>query len=433
MSQPSQRELSPYEQTIRELSDRLVEAQRPIRILDAIKWGDDVQRQFFASGAKELPQVNSEYYTNRALGFDPVAKRREIHELERDIVSQLGQFNAVGNILRRMCQEYQLVVRMLEARGHEDFSDLSQELYGSANDVFHAGDPRLVDFGDMMGAALANIQESNGHLNEEKNIDAAGAVELLQERLLRVFNQDGETVRVMISDGIVADAAAGTNYIKIRNEARFTERELHLLEVHEGWVHVGTTLNGMRQPVCTFLSKGPPSSTITQEGLALLMEIVAFASYPQRVRKVTNRIRAVALAEGDATFLDVYNFFLEQGYPENESYLNASRVFRGSLPDKGPFTKDVSYSKGFVLVYNFIQLAVRKGLLQRIPLLFAGKVNLEDMRVMSQLLEEGLIEAPKYLPPQFRDLQGLTAWMCYSNFLNQLNLKQIEADYAGIL
>ncbi len=433
MQQTAQRELTAYEQTIRDLSDRLVEAQRPIRILDAIKWDDEVQREFFARGGKEQPKVSPEFYQNRPLSFDPEAKRREIHELERDVVAQLGQFNVVGNTLRRMCQEYQLVVRMLECRGTPEFSDLSQELYGSANDVFHAGDPRLVDLGEMMGAALANIQDSNALPDEEKSIDAATAVEILQERLSRVFCHDNETVRVMISDGIVADAAAGTDYIKIRNDARFSQRELHLLEVHEGWVHVGTTLNGMRQPVCTFLSKGPPSSTVTQEGLALLMEIVAFASYPQRVRKVTNRIRAVAMAESDATFRDVYQFFLEQGYSENESYLNSSRVFRGSLPDSGPFTKDVSYSKGFVLVYNFVQLAVRKGLLQRIPLLFAGKVTLEDMRVMSQLLDEGLIEAPRYLPPQFRDLQGLTAWMCYSNFLNQLNLKQIEADYAGIL
>ena len=56
--------------------------------------------------------------------------------------------------------------------------------------------------------------------------------------------------------------------------SQFSERDLQVLEVHEGWVHVGTTLNGMNQPVCTFLSKGPPSSTITQEGLAILMEVI---------------------------------------------------------------------------------------------------------------------------------------------------------------
>ena len=165
-----------------------------------------------------------------------------------------------------------------------------------------------------------------------------------------------------LSDGIVADAAAGSDYIKIRNNARFTPREVRLLEVHEGWVHLGTTLNGQDQPVCTFLSKGPPSSTITQEGLAVISEIFAFASHPGRVRRLTNRIEGVAMAEAGANFLDVYRYFLEEGYASRESYQHTMRIFRGSLPEGcGPFTKDLCYSKGFVLIYNYIRLAVEPG------------------------------------------------------------------------
>ena len=39
--------LTAYESMVRALSDRVVEAQRPIRILDAIKWDEDVERDFF--------------------------------------------------------------------------------------------------------------------------------------------------------------------------------------------------------------------------------------------------------------------------------------------------------------------------------------------------------------------------------------------------
>src|SRR5207248_8503041 len=140
----------------------------------------------------------------------------------------------------------------------------------------------------------------------------------LSARLVAYF-QGAEAVRVQLSDGIVADAAAGSDYIKIRGDARFTPREVRLLEVHEGWVHLGTTLNGQQQPVCTFLSKGPPSSTMTQQVLAVLTEILAFASHPGRVRRLTNRIEAVALAEAGANFLEVYRYFLEEGYDERES------------------------------------------------------------------------------------------------------------------
>ena len=50
-----------------------------------------------------------------------------------------------------------------------------------------------------------------------------------------------------------------------------------------------------------------------------------------------------------------------------------------------------------------------------------------------RLVDEGLVAPPKYLPPQFRDLNALSAWMCFSNFLNHLSLDRIEADYANIL
>ena len=139
------------------------------------------------------------------------------------------------------------------------------------------------------------------------------------------------------------------------------------------------------------------------------------------------------MAEEGADFLEVFHFYREQGYSQESSYQNASRVFRGSTPGGLPFTKDLSYLKGFILIYNYIQLAVRKGKLEQIPLLFCGKATLEDMRTLRQLVDEGLVVPPKYLPPQFRDLNALSAWMCFSNFLNHLSLDRIEADYANIL
>ena len=35
------------------------------------------------------------------------------------------------------------------------------------------------------------------------------------------------------------------------------------------------------------------------------------------------------------------------------TYTQASRVFRGSTPDGMPFTKDLSYLRGFILIYNY--------------------------------------------------------------------------------
>ena len=420
-----------YQQTIRSLSDRIVEAQTPIRVLDAIKWDDGVRKAFLKGKGKHLPEIDRAYYEGRPLAFDAGAKKLEFQNIERDITRQLGQFNPVGQIMRRMCKEYRMVIRMLEARGTADFGLISQELYGAASDAFHAGDPTLADLGLMLSDYLNNIDNRGDLKDEAKTLTAKDAVLLLQERLAAVFGD--ETIRVFESDGIVADAAAGADYIKIRSDALFNSRDVRALEVHEGMVHVATTLNGLNQPFCTFLAKGPPSSTVTQEGLAILMEVISFTSYPTRLRKLTNRTRAIHMAEEGADFLDIYRFYREQGFSEQSSYTNGSRVFRGSTPDGLPFTKDLSYLKGFILIYNYIQLAVRKGKLEQIPLLFSGKTTLEDMRTLRQLVDEGLVVPPKYLPPQFRDLNALSAWMCFSNFLNHLSLDRIEADYANIL
>ena len=323
-----------------------------------------------------------------------------------------------------------MVLRMIEGRGTAEFGRISQELYGSASDAFHAGDPTITDLGIMLSESLSNM--GNELAQEPKTIAAAQAVHILQEQMDKVFTDD-QSVRVFESDGIVADAAAGADYIKVRSDAMFNQRDLRLLAVHEGMVHVATSLNGQHQPICTFLAKGPPSSTVTQEGLAILMEVITFASYPARLRKLTNRTRAIQLAESGGDFLDVFGFYREQGYSEDVSYTNASRVFRGSSSAGLPFTKDLAYLKGFILTYNYIQLAVRQGKLQQIPLLFCGKTTLEDMRTLGQLVEEGLVVPPRYLPEPFADLNALSAWMCFSGFLTHLNLDRVEADYANIL
>jgi uncharacterized protein (TIGR02421 family) len=424
--------LTPYQALVRGLSDRLVDAQRPIRILDAIKWDDDIERAFFDKGCAELPPVTRDYYRSRKLPFEPEAKLLEFQAIERDIRRLLGEFNAPGQIMLRMCQEYREVVGMLTMRGTRTFVDISQRLYGSASDSFHAGDPSLAELGQTMAITLDNLAQGTVNGEEAETLDAGQAVETLSARLREYF-RDPAAVRVRLSDGIVADAAAGCDYLKVRGDARFAPREVRLLEVHEGWVHLGTTLNGQSQPVCTFLSKGPPSSTVTQEGLAVLTEILAFASHPARVRRLTNRIEGVAMAEAGADFLEVYRYFLTEGCDPRESYQQCMRIFRGSLPAGcGPFTKDLCYSKGFIQVYNFIRLAISRGLGRRVPLLFCGKTTLADIKTLSQLVDEGLVVWPRFLPPQFADLHALSAWMCYANFLNRLSLERIEEDYAGL-
>lgn len=425
--------ITEYQQVIRELSESIVAAQKPIRILDALKWNDHAEKYFLEHKCKKLPPIDQAFYQkHNPLSFDPDQKKEEFHQIDRNIRRKLGQYSGVGSIMQRMCYEYTRVIDMLTARGTPRFTEISQELYGSSEDAFHVGAPTLKDLATLVSTTLEKLKNKGRTEADIKKYTSEEAVKILRERLSTYFSEQ-DKIRVELSDGIIADAAAGADRIKIHDGLKFSMREIRTFEIHEGWVHLGTTLNGMEQPICTFLSKGAPSSTVTQEGLAIITEIFTFSSYPNRVRRLTNRISAVNMAEEGANFFDVFEFYREQGLDEEDSYQSSMRVFRGSTPTGGPYTKDLSYSKGFILIYNFMRLAVQRGLVNRIPLLFVGKTTLEDLHILADLMAEGIIIPPKYVPPQFADIAAVSAWMVYSLFLNRLDLRRLALDFKGIL
>jgi uncharacterized protein (TIGR02421 family) len=233
-----------------------------------------------------------------------------------------------------------------------------------------------------------------------------------------------------LSDGIVSDAAAGSDVIKIKGGAKFSKKDIDIFEVHEGYVHVATTLNGKAQKVAKFLSKGSPRVSTTQEGLAILMEILTFSTYPLRARAINDRIIGIDKAEEGADFLEVYDFYLTEGYSEQESFRNSMRVFRGGVITGGaPFTKDISYCRGFVENYNFIRTAIRRGRPEIVPFLFAGKLSVDDIPLLYQKSLEGIVDAPTLLPTQFEDMNGLAVWMSFSNFLNTVDMGAVSKYY----
>ncbi len=419
-----------FRETVRAFSDELVALQQPIRILDSVAWGDDVAADFFAAGCRRQPTVDADYYvTRRPLSFEPDEVRAGFKDLRARISRRLGSA-PIASLLVGRIDEYLRVIDLLQARGTPAFSTIASELYGSVDDELHPGGPTLANLGLLMDDALTSIDLGAWEPPEDHSYTADAGVVILGERLAPVC---GDELRVIIDDGIIADAAAGGDYIKLRADAMFSARDLRVLEVHEGWVHVATTLNGRHQPWCTFLGKGTPSTTSTQEGLAVFTEITTMSSTPDRLRKVTRRILAIKMAAEGGTFLDVYRWFLDEGMSTADAWASSVRVFRGSTPEDGPFTKDLVYTRGFLEVYDFMRLAVRRGLLDRLPLLFAGKLAVRELGVLARLVEEGLLEPPPRLPPHVADISALASWMAYSNLLNRIDLDQMETHLSAAL
>ncbi len=389
---PTSTELEPpcsrtthLEQTLRHFSQRLIAAQRSVRPLEAIQWDQQIESQFLASAGRELPKITREDY--RPLPFDPAQKQMEFEDLERDVARVLGPREGSGRILVRMCQEYANLVRLLAYRGTKTFCTISTRLYGSA--LNGAGDSLLRTLDDAEQRFPIGTESTEATLTSEQTMGE------LAGRLDQLFAPD--EIRFKIVDRIAADAVAGSDYLKLRKDAQYTPADVRMLEVHEGWVHLGTSLNARRQEACAFLCKGPPSSTRTQEGLAVFTELKTGAATTNRLNQLRQRVLGVRMAEEGADFCDVYRFLHACEPDDRECYYRTVRIFRGSLPSgAGPFTKDLSYVQGLAAVAN---AADRD---PRFNLLFCGKTAVEDLDSLGELSDAGLLEPPQFVPPPFR-------------------------------
>jgi uncharacterized protein (TIGR02421 family) len=425
---------------IRLLSERLVAAQRPLRILSAVRWAPEVEDAFFAAGCRELPNVDRATYERAPLLFNPECKRQELIELERDIKDHLGQANACSQMMVRRCREYRQVAELLVARGTPAFARLSGELFGSsawqqgnrsigldrvaglikqalrkaegARDVSNVGLNGAEPFGDSCGIDASARVTARG-LDSPRSPKSYGAFEAAQllERRLRDYFGDRARCRLELAHQILAEAQASGSTVKLRADAQFTLNDIRLLEVHEGWVHIATTFNGRAQKNATFLAKSSPSATVTQEGLAVLTEILAGTTHAARLRRLANRIEAVAMAEAGANFLEVYRFFLAEEGESRASYHHTERIFRGSLPAGcGPFTKDLSYLRGLLALLHFLSQAARNGCARWLSVLFCGKMALAELPMAVQLAEEGILSQPTFVPPFFAAGSMVDLW-----------------------
>jgi uncharacterized protein (TIGR02421 family) len=425
-----------HKEIVAQLAGRIVEAQRPIRVLQSLRWDDQVEEQFLKAKQREMPMVDAAYYRAVDLGFEPSAKLDEFEAIARDIDRDLGDRDAIAQIMVTTALEYRDVVQMLSARGTPAFYAWSRKLYGSPKDKFPDGRSTVRDLGQLLYGILTTVDEWSGSMRTPsptyaRTIDADQAARQLAERLAVYFGDIH--VPVEADEVILADAAAGSDYVKVRRGAKFSPRDIDILEVHEGWVHVATSLNGQAQPVAKWLAKGPPRTTAVQEGLAALLEMFTFRTYPRRARRLNDRVLAVDKAEDGASFLDVFEWFRTEGYDEEECFHNTRRIFRGGVVEGGaPFTKDACYCKGVVLNYAFIRSAIQHDRVDLVPFLFVGKVAHEDVPVLARRVADGVVRPPRYLPPMFRDLNGLAIWMAYSTFFSQLGGEAIAEHYARL-
>jgi len=407
---------------LKDVTARIAEAQRPVRIMRTVSWTENVAREFFAKRGLELPRPTYDV----AFDVDEVVGSFE------SIRNGLSGQNEVERFLRDTCDSYITAARMLAAVGTPAFHTFSRELYGHPNSPTADGKTTNLALARHFDAMMTQYADHEIAKGQEATLSAEEVAAELGRRFSKRFAP--HPIRVEVDDTIAANAVAGADVVRIKAGAMFTERDVLQLEHHEGSVHVATTLNGRSQPIVPFFGLGAPRTTNTQEGLAIFTEFISQAVDLERVRRLTDRILAIELSEQGADFLDLYRFFLEHDHSEDQAFDCARRVVRGGLVEGGaPFTKDVCYLDGLLRVSNFLRVAIAKGHPAYVPLLFVGKLDLDDIPLVAHLHHEGIVESPRYLPRWARDLGFLTAYMSYSAFLNETDLTAEHRYYDGII
>jgi uncharacterized protein (TIGR02421 family) len=395
---------------LRKISDQMVAAQRPIRILKAINWGPKVHEQFFRTDCRELPRP--EY---PQLGFDPRAKGKELRALRRQIKGK----NPVEGLLREKCDEFALVAEMLAARGTRRFYELSRRIFGDPRDRFpdvHADN-----------LAIARLWASRPRArDEEQTLSATRAARLVHEICDPLL---GGQVKVVVRSRLTANAAAGATRITLRKGARFSARQVRALAHHEGLWHVLTSLNGFRQPVLTVLGVGLARHTESQEGGGILAEYLTGNITDERYIELGERTIAIDMAARGADFLEVYRYLLAR-FPPEKAVQMSERVFRGGVVEGGgPFTKDAAYQRGYCRTFNFLRAALEQRDVDLVCSFLAGKMSVDDAALIRDLVDEGLAVGPVFLPEWFVDIDRLNAITTHSVTMNRFSLPKVSRYY----
>ncbi|HET6397662.1 MAG TPA: flavohemoglobin expression-modulating QEGLA motif protein [Pseudoxanthomonas sp.] len=398
------------------LDQRLVRAARGIRLLTLASWPAAVQTAFLAAwrqGRAALPQV--EYPR-----LDFSAARRELQA----VAAAADAAHPLGAYLRDSAHSWDRAARLLETLGTAQAGAESVALFGRPDDALPGQGPTTREAARHFIQIAGELDHELLSPAEQVPVSATALALQLQGDLDDFF--DGRVIQVELDRQLIAKAAAGATRIRLRAGAAFSDYDRRQLFHHEALVHSLTALNGRAQALLPSLALASPRVTETQEGLATFAEQITGSIDIGRMKRISLRIEAVAMALEGADFLQVFRYFLDGGQNEVESFASAQRVFRGVPVGGGSaFTKDTVYLRGLVAVHTFFRHALRQDRLRLCRWLFAGKMTLEDAVRLEPLFADGTLLPPRWLPPWVERASGLAGMLAFSLFANRIRMDRI--------
>lgn len=401
------------------LDARLVEAVGGIRLLALTSWPAAVQPPFLASVARGQPQLPQVDYPR----LDFSAERRALAAIiaECDLQHPLGQY------VQQSAHSWDVAAQLLEGLGTRAVDSCSVALFGSPEQPLPGNGPSTRDAARHFIQIAAELDHELLAPEEQVPVSSIALQLQLQNDLDAFF--ESRIIQVQLDPDLVSKAAAGPTRIRLRTSARFSAYDRAQLFHHEALVHSLTALNGREQQVLPSLALASPRVTAAQEGLATFAEQITGSIDIERLKRISLRTEAIAMAREGADFIEVFRYFCDAGQTPEESFASAQRVFRGVPPGGGmAFTKDTVYLRGLVSVHTFFRDMLARDRLQVCRWLFAGKMTLNDAVVFAPLFEAGILQPPRWLPHWVSRANGLAGMLAFSLFANRIRMDQLKPE-----
>ena len=405
----------------RQASRILHDVAKPMRVLSALAWPGEIREEFLTGGADKIPEPT---YTM----IDPTPVIEGVDAARR----LLRPGNVVDDWLDREATSIESTALMLSSLGTPAFHAYSRKLYGVPSQPLRYDPVTPLDLAQKVHDSIVDLQEAallRPVLRTKTSDEVAAFIEAA------VTEHFGDSAPdVLIVDELSANAVASTSKIKIRRDAKFTQKDASQLLNHEAFIHVATGLNGRAQTDIPILAIGHPGTTRTQEGLAVYSEYVSGTLGMDRLRRLADRILAVQLVIDGADFIELYRWFLERSADPEQAFESTRRIFRGAPMTGGaPFTKDCAYLSGYLQVATFIRAAFRAGRADTIGLLFAGKIDLFAIPALGELRRQGLVRPAQFAPPWATDPGWILSHLTLMTFMADIDLAAVTDAIADIL
>jgi uncharacterized protein (TIGR02421 family) len=321
--------------------------------------------QFIADGEQVPPE-----FRYRPLTIDPDSVKRELYRLD---FSRLED-PLLERLFTAKRHEIDAQLTMLATRNSPSFRAASLFLYGAVRTTL------LKDARQVL--SMPKPARRRGTTVDAEVIAAAA------RELIGSYDSDDArfSATVQIRDDVSGLLVTG-NRLLIGAATTMLAARLDALLSHEVSTHLLTYINGSEQGLSIFRS-GLAKYEGLQEGLGVFAEWAVGGLSPARMRLLAARVVAVDAMQHGAEFMDTYRLLRDEfGFSLAGAFNIATRVHRS-----GGLAKDAIYLEGFRTVIDYI---AEGGALMPFWL---GKISYTDMPVIQELLQRGLVSAPKFLP-----------------------------------